>query len=259
VQVIVIFLILATVSVSAFAQATAQSSELKEKTVVNENIDQHSVVQTSFNESFMDAWGIDEEEYERYLHLKENSPRGYFTPGKNPLYFLGIEARTPQERKKYARKIAQLEFENVMKVQEFSKAVQVASVELYGRGMIADYNSGKAFSADLEAGAKNKIKNSFSLNSSGSGDLAISKIVYVKHDCAPCEREYSKAYSELIRGEIKQLQVVFPEENNAEIIKWAKAMEVPRDLNRKGVIVLRGLETTEEAPSEWPSVSSRVL
>ncbi len=247
-----LLMLCALVSGSALATSQIDPRGLEEEKVISLQVSETDV-------AFMKEWGIDKEEYQRYQYLKNSTPRGYFTPGNNPIYYLGIEARTEQERQKYARIIAQMEFENVIKVQSFTKAVQLASVELYGRGEIAEYQTGKAFSEKLVGASKDKLKQYFQ-QSNFDNKLAMGKRIYVKPDCTPCEREYKRAYADLLGGRIMQIQVVFPEEDTDVIVPWATKMEVPRDLNQQGVIVLRGMDESEAKEiTKWPTSKSQVL
>ena len=76
----------------------------------DENVTTFEVKDYKADKQFLESWSLTQEEYDRYLFLKNNTPRGYYTKS-HPLFYLGIEARTEEERKKYARLIAQMEFE----------------------------------------------------------------------------------------------------------------------------------------------------
>ncbi len=251
-------LLLASIFLMVSSAPIAQEVNVKRGDISNNNIEENTVNATKANENLLSSWGIDEQEYKRYLHLKQNTPRGYFTPGNNPLYYLGIEARSEAERKKYAKQIARLEFKNVMKVQQFSRAVQLASAELFGKGMIADYSQGQAFTDELSNKANVRLSQAFDPSAMDKDKISFSKIVYVKENCSPCDREYKKSFNLLKNGKIAQLQVVFPEQDNEKIVDWAVRMEVPKILNKSGRILLRGPDEGEK-PDSYPSTQMKMM
>lgn len=251
-------LLLACIPLLVSSTTIAQQMNVNRGDISKNNVEENTVKAPKANENLLSAWGIDEQEYKRFLHLKENTPRGYFTPGTNPLYYLGIEARNEAERKKYAKKIARLEFKNVMKVQQFSRAVQQASAELFGKGMIADYAQGQAFTDELSNKANVRLSQAFNPSAMDKEKISFSKIVFVKENCSPCDREYKKSFNLLKNGKIAQLQVVFPEQDNDKIVDWALRMEVPKILNQSGRIVLRGQEEGEN-PDSYPSTQMKMM
>lgn len=227
---------------------TAMSESLDIKDTEVRTTGSESVV---IDNNFIEAWGIDADEYKHYLHLKNNTPRGYYTPGNNPLYILALEADTIQEQRRYARLLAKLEFENVQKIQKLNKLIQQESIALYGRGQIANYQMGQEFADLLASSSKDAILRKVT-DKSGFKDVAKVRKIYITDDCKPCDRLYEKGLAALMKNEVQQLQVIFPVEDDEMIVKWAIRNEVPRDLNNNEFILLRGLHD-DESIAKWPT------
>lgn len=71
------------------------------------------------------AWGINEEDYQRYKDL-ETGPRGIISPNLDPLTTLGIEARNDSERRHYAELWVKQEYERTEKELKFQREVDAA-------------------------------------------------------------------------------------------------------------------------------------
>jgi len=208
------------------------------------------------DKDYLDGWKLTEEEYKRFKHIKENTPRGYYTP-ENPLIYLGLEAKTKEERNKYAMKVAQLEWENQEKVKSFQLAWQEAVIVLYGQGDIMDIKGAEKFKAHLAnlaeqyQGKKNPF-NSFKPSKP-------SKTLYVNNNCDTCESSYQDVYKELLNGKIAKLEIAFNRDlNDMDIRRWASKLGIPLNLNESGLIVLRKQESSEKI-SNYPSVITTKL
>jgi integrating conjugative element protein (TIGR03759 family) len=77
-----------------------------------------------------DGWGLNEEETERY-ELIMKGPRGNWTPDLSPLQVLGINAETVQERQYYARRLAVIEHDRLVRERAFEAAYLQAYAKLY--------------------------------------------------------------------------------------------------------------------------------
>lgn len=75
-------------------------------------------------------WGLSLEDYQRYQQLMDG-PRGIQSPGLDPLSALGIEARTPAERRQYAEKWVKEEFARTQKELDFQREINAAWQRLY--------------------------------------------------------------------------------------------------------------------------------
>src|SRR5699024_3163996 len=91
------------------------------------------VHETGVNESLRAdalAWGLDEEELDRYEQLMQGS-RGIWSPGLDPVTALGVEAKTEQERRRYAEMLVEVEKARVERELAFQRAYDDAWSRLY--------------------------------------------------------------------------------------------------------------------------------
>uniref|UniRef100_UPI001051B76E TIGR03759 family integrating conjugative element protein n=2 Tax=Pseudomonadota TaxID=1224 RepID=UPI001051B76E len=110
-------------------------------------------------------WGLQPEEWARYRQLMQG-PLGVYSPQLDPLTALGIEARSEEERRRYAELQVQAEARRVGKTLAYQRAYDAAWQRLFPGQPRVSLPGAKA------QGAGN----------TGSGRLA----VFVKADCAPC-------------------------------------------------------------------------
>jgi hypothetical protein len=76
-------------------------------------------------------WGLSTEEMQRALTLLKG-PRGAFSvPNLSPIEALGIHARTPAERRKYAEAFARVHHQDVQRVLAWNQAFTLAMQQLY--------------------------------------------------------------------------------------------------------------------------------
>lgn len=212
-------------------------------------VEEFKVDDLKVDKGYLDAWGITKEEYKRFIYLKRNTPRGVITPQANPLYYLGLEARTVEERRRFAAKVAQMEFENVEKGREWRAEVQLAAAKLYGKSDVVDLSIGDKLNARIE----NEVNKTAS-KSPVSGLFGDVKIVFVDFNCPECDAAYTAALSELVSGGLKRLEVVFKRgSSDQDIKKWAMKVGVPIELNKRGVVELRQADNDEKV-DKYPTV-----
>lgn len=75
-------------------------------------------------------WGLTDQEWERYETLMEGS-RGIWSPDLDPLTALGVEARSDQERRRYAELLVEVEKARVESELAFQQAYDEAWQRLY--------------------------------------------------------------------------------------------------------------------------------
>lgn len=81
-------------------------------------------------------WGLNQQEWTRYQTLMQG-PRGVYSPGIDPLTALGIEARSAEERRRYADLQVQAERRRVEKELAYQRAYDEAFARAYpGEGVI---------------------------------------------------------------------------------------------------------------------------
>lgn len=115
-------------------------------------------------------WGLTGDEWQRYQTLM-NGPRGVYSPGLDPLTALGIEARTSEERRRYAELQVKAERERVDKELAYQRAYDQAFAALYPAEKIIHITSNPMSPAPA---VQPLIK--------AAARLAI----FVKDNCPPC-------------------------------------------------------------------------
>ncbi|MAD89083.1 MAG: hypothetical protein CMK64_05220 [Pseudoalteromonas sp.] len=228
----------------SFISLTKGGEETKDHQISNFKVKSNTV-----QESFLKAWGINQDEYDRFLYLKNNTPRGYFTPNANPVYYLGIEARSDAEREKYARLIAKMEYENFEKVQAFSKLIQKHQFELYASEGVID-------PAYLKEAA---LKASLSVKEKKGG---FKSYIYVDTDCvAKCKDVIDSEIFKLVKGTTKQIHIIFPNTVTPELLnQWANKVKIPYELNERDAILLRTIRGgDDETIDSYPTVKSKLF
>ena len=211
--------------------------------VIGEEIKELEVIDSAPTKAFLEAWNINEVEYKRYQYIKNNLPRGYYTKA-HPLYYLGIEARTDEERDKYAKAIAIMEYQNFEKVQAFSKRIQKYQFELFAPAGMIDMSSTK------------RRKN----QSVGKSQLRFMSKLFVDSNCiAECSKIFKAELKRILAGTTEQLHVVFPRGTKPkDINSWAYKVGIPHELNEQNLIILR-LQKNDENHNSFPHIASELL
>ena len=142
-------------------------------------------------------WGLQPEEWARYRQLMQG-PLGVYSPQLDPLTALGIEARSEEERRRYAELQVQAEARRVGKALAYQRAYDAAWQRLFPGQPRVSLPGAKA------QGAGN----------TGSGRLA----VFVKADCAPCAQRVQQLQA---AGTAFDLYMVGSRQDDARIRQWA--------------------------------------
>lgn len=116
-------------------------------------------------------WGLTPQEWSRYRTVMEG-PRGIYSPGLDPLTALGIEAKSAEERRRYAELQVQAERQRIDKELAYQKAYDQAFARLYPNEKVIQIST-EPLSPKI-SGATNALK--------GSGRLA----VFVQDSCTSC-------------------------------------------------------------------------
>ncbi len=119
--------VLSSVTTNALAQTTSIESSTQ---TLSQQQSQHQQSQLSDSLKQAKEWGLTIEEWNRYTELMKGE-RGMWSPNLNPLTALGIEARTAEEREKYARMLAKKYYERVSKELDFDKVYRQEFEKLY--------------------------------------------------------------------------------------------------------------------------------
>ena len=149
------------------------------------------------DESHARDWGLRAEDWARYRELMQG-PLGVYSPALDPLTALGIEARSEEERRRYAELQVQAEARRVGKTLAYQRAYDAAWRRLFPGQPRVSLPGAKA------QGAGN----------TGSGRLA----VFVKADCAPCAQRVQQLQA---AGTAFDLYMVGSRQDDARIRQWA--------------------------------------
>jgi len=185
---------LAAVLLSVSLGASAQSPVTNARVVpsqVQPNTD------AALDERLARDWGLQPEEWARYRQLMQG-PLGVYSPNLDPLTALGIEARTDEERRRYAELQVQAEARRVGKTLAYQRAYDAAWQRLFPGQPRVSLPGANA------QGAGN----------TGSGRLA----VFVKTDCALCAQRVQQLQA---AGTAFDLYMVGSRQDDARIRQWA--------------------------------------
>ncbi|PMX27605.1 MULTISPECIES: TIGR03759 family integrating conjugative element protein [unclassified Pseudomonas] len=161
-------------------------------------------------------WGLSTEEWARYRALMQG-PLGIYSPNLDPLTALGIEARSEQERQRYAELQVQAEAHRVEKLLAYQRAYDDAWQRLHAnmpRVILPD--AGPAFSPVTPA---------------ANGRIA----VFVKDACAACDQTTLRLQA---AGMEFDIYVVDSHADDARIRAWAQRIGIDPAKVRRGQVTL---------------------
>lgn len=116
-------------------------------------------------------WGLTPQEWTRYQTVMAG-PRGIYSPGLDPLTALGIEAKSAEERRRYAELQVQAERQRIDKELAYQRAYEQAFARLYPNEKVIQISSGPTSPAG--SGTNTALKY--------TGRLA----VFVQDSCTAC-------------------------------------------------------------------------
>lgn len=181
------------------------------------------------------AWNLTTEEWQRFEQLMDG-PLGIYSPNIDPLTALGIEARSDEERLRYARLQVQAEAQRVEKLLAYQRAYDAAWQQQFpGLPVLLDETQASdTLSATLRG-----------LNpapASGTNRLLLSQAVssarlavFVEDNCPVCETAIQKLQAE---GQAFDLYMVGSEAEDSRIRAWARQSGIQPDKVRAGHITL---------------------
>ena len=201
-------LLLATAQAPGWAQqpATAQSR--------NAQSQERSVVSRILDDRVASDWGLQPQEWARYRELMEG-PLGIYSPNLDPLSALGVEARSHEERQRYAEMQVKAEARRVEKLLAYQRAYDEAWQRLNPGMQRVNLPDDKP-SAGIAR---------------GSGRMA----VFVKDGCTACGQLVQRLQSS---GAEFDLYMVGSRQDDARIRDWAKRAQIDPARVRAGSITL---------------------
>lgn len=172
-----------------------------------------------------DQWGLTELEWERYESLMRGQ-RGILSPGLDPLTALGVEARTDQERTRYAELQARFEYERIEREMAYQHAYDVA----IGR-LTENADRVKPFVLSPVLSEQNRAADSRGLS---TGPVRYDVVVTLA-DCKTCD---STVQTLLGQGRAMNIWIADSGGKDERIRAWAGKVGIPADKVMSGVITL---------------------
>lgn len=177
-----------------------------------DSVREQSSADAALDERQSRDWGLRPEEWARYRQLMRG-PLGIHSPNLDPLTALGIEARSDEERRRYAELQVEAEALRVGKILTYQRAYDAAWQRLHpGQARV---NPPVAPDA----------------HSTASGRLA----VFVKADCATCTQRVQQLQS---TGSVFDLYLVGSRGDDARIRQWATQAGIDSSRVRARTITL---------------------
>lgn len=174
---------------------------------------EHKQSQLGDSQKQAQEWGITVEEWNRYTALMKGE-RGMWSPNLDPLTALGIEARTEEEKVKYARLLAKKYYERVSKEIEFD--------QIYRREFEKLYPNQALFEVEPHI------------------SQAVGRVVYFTRfdNCDSCKSDLGKILSRANNQTPVDIYIVGQNVSDNEIRKWAADNHIDPVKVSKRVITL---------------------
>jgi len=204
---------LATLAVLLLAASTAQAETAESSVSVSQNVSAHTDQLALRSAS---EWGLQATEWQRFKSLMQG-PLGTYSPNIDPLTALGIEAKSDEERNRYAELQVQMETTRVAKLLAYQNAYDQAYKRLYPDllpvNLVTQTESPK-----------------MSLLST-TGRLA----VFVEPGCTACESQVKKLQQD---GQAFDLYLIGAKGNDGQLRAWALKAGIKPDNVRSRQITL---------------------
>ncbi|CAI8979699.1 TIGR03759 family integrating conjugative element protein [Pseudomonas chlororaphis] len=154
-----------------FSQNLLAGTSLAPRTNIQDSVETQSQasIQNAGQMELAREWGLSPQEWSRYQALMEG-PRGTYSPGLDPLTTLGIEARSADERRRYAELQVQAERQRIEKELAYQRAYDQAFSRLYPNEKVIQISSAPSSASIGQSALKS------------DGRLAI----FVRDNCLPC-------------------------------------------------------------------------
>jgi integrating conjugative element protein (TIGR03759 family) len=163
------------------------------------------------------AWGLSVNEWLRYQQLMKG-PMGVFTPMLDPLTALGIEAKSEEERRRYAELQVRVEERRAAKTLAYQRAYDDAWKRLKPGAKIVDLKDAARPTRDEPA-------------VHGADRMA----VFVKTQCERCEAQIKRLQSADTGFDI---YLVGSHQDDARLRQWAAQVGIEPDKVRNHLITL---------------------
>lgn len=233
---ILILSLLAALHLPASAQQTPQQASSVQPARTSQSQIAHSQ-----DARLAKEWGLRDDEFARYRELMQG-PLGIYSPNLDPLSALGVEARSDEERRRYAELQVQAEARRVEKLLAYQRAYDAAWQRL---------NPGMQ-RVNLPDDARGTAAGTAAVR--GSGRTA----VFVKDGCATCGLLVQRLQTS---GAEFDVYVVGSRQNDGHIRDWAQRAQIDPARVRSGGITLNhdsGRWLSLGLPGDLPAVVREV-
>jgi integrating conjugative element protein (TIGR03759 family) len=149
-------------------------------------------------------WGLRTDEWTRYRQLMQG-PLGIYSPNLDPLSALGVEARSDEERRRYAELQVQAEARRVEKLLAYQRAYDDAWQRLQP-------DSQRVNMPDVST-----------VQMGGAISGSERTAVFVRENCAPCEQSVQRLQA---AGAAFDIYMVGSRGDDARIRAWARRSQV---------------------------------
>ncbi|WP_275286837.1 TIGR03759 family integrating conjugative element protein [Halomonas elongata] len=222
--------------------AWGQSIQDAEETQQRDSTVSETVIERS-QQRAADAWGLDQQEYQRYKTIMEG-PRGTWSPDLDPLTALGLEARSDAERQKYAELLVEIERKRVEAELAFQRAYDDAWQRLYPGDMpVNSFTTKGGIDATQSVFGDATASSSPRLN-----------VVVATQACGQCDATVKRLLS---NGAAMDIWIVDSEGDDERIRRWAAKVGIPPDQVRNGSITLNHGGSYNFDSAELPRVAPR--
>lgn len=204
-------------------QANAQEAQTNQQALM---IDQPEQVESRVERSEVRAseWGLSALEWDRYEALMAGR-RGILSPGLDPLTALGVEARTEQERRRYAELQARFEYERIERELAYQRSYDEAIARIAGdQPRVSTFSIRPPMSGKSDPGLLSLL-----------AAPARHDVVVALSGCDAC----SKTVMELVaEGRELNVWVTDSDGDDGKIRRWASELGIPTERVTSGAITL---------------------
>ncbi|MDA8520412.1 TIGR03759 family integrating conjugative element protein [Acidovorax sp. NCPPB 4044] len=188
-------------------------------------------------------WNLRAEDWSRYRTLMQG-PLGIYSPHLDPLTALGIEARSDEERRRFAELQVQAEARRVQKTLDYQRAYDAAWQRLH---------------PDLQRVALPSNQAGGDVSGAGTGAAEPGRLaVFVKEACAACDQRVQQLQS---AGTAMDVYVVGSRGDDERIRRWARQAAIdPAKVQAKAITLNHdgGRWLSLGVPGELPAVVREV-
>ena len=171
-------------------------------------------------------WGLDQEEYQRYLDLMRG-PLGKWNPDLDPLLALGMFAESPQEEQRYAELYAQQEFDLTGRTLRFQQAYRAAFERLFPNAKMLDHRLLAPYFAHQQQKSVMKDAKRIAQKRFVDGDRLL---IFVPPNCRGCMQVISQLIGLLSSAQQSGVDVyVRDAQDDGAVRAWANAHAIKTD------------------------------